>query len=188
MSILSHKETDLQKVIMELKASLKDKELQELADNVLAQMNTSSENPLSDPSLQATLQGLLQNRNLTDLLSTPNLSSQIINFLNTPGSGLIIEQLKNAFNTNDSEKKKINREDHPEDDSHFQTADSSVISNDTSDDLEQNWAEILKPYLTPQIQQTIDFFYTLLLITEIMEIAGNIVGSLSLKSAENATE
>lgn len=59
---MSRKETDLQKVISEIKATLKDKEFENLKDNVLNKVN-GTENItelLKDRAIQSTLQNLLQ--------------------------------------------------------------------------------------------------------------------------------
>lgn len=175
--ILTPKATDLQKVIADVKASLQDKELQDLADHVLDKIRQNNNNLseiLKDSSLQATLQSVLQNKNIAGLLNNPNLSSQVANFLNTPGNAAVIEQLKNAFRSSDSEKKKINSDDTSTNELHRLKEELLAKYNAHHYDKQRKWLETIKPLLPPVKQKTLESMYNLLLVKEILESTKNV--------------
>lgn len=170
VSILSPKETDLQKVIAEVKSSLQDKELQSLADDVLSKVSTNGNNLseiLNDQSLQSTLQNLLQNKNLAELLNNPNLGSQIAGFLNSPGNAMIVEQLKAALS--DSEKKKINSEEISE--SFRKQLKEELLSKYSQNKYEKQRSLIqsLASMTPPSKQKTLHSLYNLFFYKEIIE-------------------
>lgn len=126
------KNTDLQKAVEEIRATLQDKDFEKLKNAVLAkvQSNGNIADLLQDSSLQATLQNLMRNPNVANLLRSPELSNQLASLLNSQGQGNLLAQLQNALNN--FEKKKIDN----------QTTQSDGASQDNK--LSQNILERLQ--------------------------------------------
>lgn len=102
---MSRKETDLQKVIADLKSSIKDQELEDLKEQLLSSTENIND-LLQQDSLQETLQTLLKNKKVSNLLQNKDFQEKLGDLLETQGAENLIGQLQTLLNSKDSEKKK----------------------------------------------------------------------------------
>lgn len=102
---MARKETDLQKVIADLKSSIQDKELEDLKEELFSSTENIND-LLQQESLQDTLQKLLKNKNVSKLLQNGDLQDKLFDLLETQGAENLMDQMQAMLNSRNSEKKK----------------------------------------------------------------------------------
>ncbi|AZR72802.1 hypothetical protein BBF96_04980 [Anoxybacter fermentans] len=105
---MSKEETDLKKVIDEVKASLQEKDIEDLKDQLFSQFNSNGNvsDLLEEP--YKSLNALMQNKDLLNKLENSELTNQLITLLNAKEKKNLKQQLQHLLDVNVPVKKKIN--------------------------------------------------------------------------------